>query len=197
MIFDSVDLRLGHGDRIGLIGPNGSGKTSLLRVIAGDQEIDDGKVVRAKGIRVGWLPQELVVAGGRSLRDFILSSVPGRTELDRELAEAEAALGAPGTDEELIEAAERVAELHERIDHFERFFGEHEALSILAGLGFQPGEEDRDLGELSGGWNSSAPTCCSSTSRPTTSTCRRLPGSRTSSRSGIAASCSSATIASS
>ena len=155
MIFDSVDLRLGHGDRIGLIGPNGSGKTSLLRVIAGDQEIDDGKVVRAKGIRVGWLPQELVVAGGRSLRDFILSSVPGRTDLDRELAEAERALGEPGpetTDEEMMEAAQRVAELHERIDHFERFFGEHEALSILAGLGFEPGEEHRDLGELSGGW---------------------------------------------
>ena len=44
------------------------------------------------------------------------------------------------------------AELHERIDHFERFFGEHEALAILAGLGFGPGDEKRDIGELSGGW---------------------------------------------
>ncbi len=152
MIFDSVDLRLGHGDKVGLIGPNGSGKTSLLRVIAGDQEIDDGKVVRAGGIRIGWLPQDLAVAGGRSLREFVLSSVPGRGELDRELASAEAALAAATEEEELIEGAARIAELHDRIDHFERFFGEHEALTILAGLGFQPGEEDRDLGELSGGW---------------------------------------------
>jgi ATP-binding cassette subfamily F protein 3 len=52
----------------------------------------------------------------------------------------------------MLEAAARVADLHEKIDHFERFFSEHEALAILSGLGFQPGEEDRDLGELSGGW---------------------------------------------
>jgi ATP-binding cassette subfamily F protein 3 len=152
MIFDALDLRLGHGDKIGLIGPNGSGKTSLLKVIAGDQEIDDGRVVRAKGIRIGWLPQELVVSGGKSLRDFIVTSVPGRVDLDRELLEAEADLNAGGSDDEMIEAASRVADLHEKIDHFERFFGEHQALSILAGLGFQPGEEDRDIGELSGGW---------------------------------------------
>src|SRR3569832_578382 len=59
LIFDSISLRLGHGDRVGLIGPNGSGKTTLLKIIAGDQEIDDGKVTRANGVRVGWLPQDI------------------------------------------------------------------------------------------------------------------------------------------
>src|SRR4051812_28529903 len=156
MIFDAASLRLGHGDRIGLIGPNGSGKTTLLKIIAGEQEIDDGQVTRANGVRIGWLPQDLSIAGGRSLIDMILSSVPGRAELDRRLAAAETdleELSRSGADEAaLLDAAEDIAELHDRIDHFERFFGEHEALAILAGLGFQPGEEDRDLGELSGGW---------------------------------------------
>jgi ATP-binding cassette subfamily F protein 3 len=155
MIFDAASLRLGHGDRIGLIGPNGSGKTTLLKIIAGDQEIDDGKVTRANGIRIGWLPQEISVAGGRSLIDMILSSVPGRRELDERLAGAEAALEAASetTDEaEMLDLAADIAELHDRIDHFERFFGEHEALAILAGLGFAPGDETRDIGELSGGW---------------------------------------------
>jgi ATP-binding cassette subfamily F protein 3 len=156
MIFDNVNLRLGHGDRLGLIGPNGSGKTTLLKIIAGEQEIDDGKVTRANGARVAWLPQDLAIAGGRTLIDMILSSVPGRKELDERLAAAEHAIehatkdGAP--EEELLDLAADVAELHERIDHFDRFFGEHEALAILAGLGFQPGEEHRDLGEFSGGW---------------------------------------------
>ena len=93
MILDAASLRLGHGDRIGLIGPNGSGKTTLLKIIAGDQEVDDGKVTRANGVRIGWLPQEISVAGGRSLIDMILSSVPGRAELDSRLAAAVWALG--------------------------------------------------------------------------------------------------------
>jgi ATP-binding cassette subfamily F protein 3 len=156
MIFDAASLRLGHGDRIGLIGPNGSGKTTLLKVIAGEQEVDDGKVTRANGIRIGWLPQDLAISGGRTLIDMILSSVPGRTELDGRLAAAEAELEAAartGADEAvLLDAAADIAELHDRIDHFERFFGEHEALTILAGLGFSPGEETRDIGEFSGGW---------------------------------------------
>src|SRR5215212_1832362 len=92
MIFDNIGLRLGHGDRIGLIGPNGSGKTTLLKVIAGEQEVDDGNVTRSNGVRIGWLPQDLAIAGGRSLIDMILSSVPGRSELDGRLAGAEAEL---------------------------------------------------------------------------------------------------------
>jgi len=156
MIFDAASLRLGHGDRVGLIGPNGSGKTTLLKVIAGEQEIDDGKVTRANGVRIGWLPQDISITGGRSLIDMILSSVPGRKELDERLAAAEAALEdatRSGAEEQtLLDLAGEVGELHERIDHFERFFGEHEALAILAGLGFQPGDEKRDIGELSGGW---------------------------------------------
>ncbi|HEU4612158.1 MAG TPA: ABC-F family ATP-binding cassette domain-containing protein, partial [Kofleriaceae bacterium] len=156
MIFDNVGLRLGHGDRVGLIGPNGSGKTTLLKVIAGEQEIDDGSVTRANGVRVGWLPQDLAIAGGRSLIDMILSSVPGRRELDERLARTEVALEQATKDgageDQLLELAGEIGELHERIDHFDRFFGEHEALAILAGLGFQPGDEKRDLAEFSGGW---------------------------------------------
>jgi ATP-binding cassette, subfamily F, member 3 len=156
MIFDAASIRLGHGDRIGLIGPNGSGKTTLLKVIAGEQDVDDGSVTRANGVRIGWLPQEISVAGGRSLIDMILSSVPGRADLDQRLAGAEAALEAAtsdGRDEAaLLDLAADISEIHERIDHFERFFGEHEALAILAGLGFGPGDERRDIGELSGGW---------------------------------------------
>jgi ATP-binding cassette, subfamily F, member 3 len=156
MIFDNVSLRLGHGDRIGLIGPNGSGKTTLLKIIAGEQEIDDGTVTRANGVRVGWLPQDLAIIGGRTLIDMILSSVPGRKDLDGQLAATEAALEQATKDgiseEELLDLAGQIGELHERIDHFERFFGEHEALAILAGLGFAPGDEKRDLKEFSGGW---------------------------------------------
>src|ERR1700712_3049518 len=119
MIFGDASLRLGHGDRVGLIGPNGSGKTTLLRVIAGQQEIDDGKVTRSNGIRVGYLPQEISVAGGRSLIDMILSSVPGRAELDGNLAAVEAAMEAAAVnpdlpEDTLLDLATQIGEIHER-----------------------------------------------------------------------------------
>jgi ATP-binding cassette, subfamily F, member 3 len=157
-IFDGISLRVSDHDRIGLIGPNGSGKTTLLRIIAGQQEVDRGDIQRARGTRIGYLPQELAVAGGVALLSFVLSSVPGRAELDRQLAECEADLEArtrataSPDDDALMSLAEQIADIHERIDHFERFFSEHEATRILAGLGFETRDHGRDLSEFSGGW---------------------------------------------
>ena len=157
-IFEGLSLRVSERDRIGLIGPNGSGKTTLLRIIAGRQEVDKGAVQQAKGSRIGYLPQELAVTGGRPLLDFVLSSVPGRTELDGQLAACEEKLaevserGGEDAEERMMELATAIADIHERIDHFERFFSEHEATRILAGLGFVTADHERDLSELSGGW---------------------------------------------
>jgi len=156
VIVDGLSLRVADADRIGLVGPNGSGKTTLLRIIAGEQAIDRGRIEKRRGIRVGYLPQDLAVEGGRSLRDFVVSSVPGRAEVDAELAACQTELAAASErdagEEEMIDLAGRIAELTERASHFEQFFSEHEALRILHGLGFADDEKDRDLGELSGGW---------------------------------------------
>jgi ATP-binding cassette, subfamily F, member 3 len=155
-IVDELDLRVAEGDRIGLIGPNGSGKSTLLKMLAGEQAPDGGKIILRKGARLGYLPQDLAVAGGRTLVDFVLASVPGRTDLDRQLAEAESELERAqresAGEEALSELAERLAALHERIGHFDEHFSEHEALRILAGLGFKTEDRTRDLGEFSGGW---------------------------------------------
>jgi ATP-binding cassette subfamily F protein 3 len=155
-IVDGLSLRVAEHDRVGLIGPNGSGKTTLLRIMADEQGIDRGRIDRRRGLRVGYLPQDLAIAGGVSLRSFVLSSVPGRAEVDAEHDAAEAELSAASArgagEAEMLELAERLADLTERASHFEQFFSEHEALRILAGLGFETWEFDRDIGELSGGW---------------------------------------------
>ncbi|MBK9072337.1 MAG: ABC-F family ATP-binding cassette domain-containing protein [Myxococcales bacterium] len=155
IIFDEVTLRLIAGDRIGLIGPNGSGKTTMLKVIAGTQELDEGKVTRLKGVRVGWLPQDIAVEGGKTLLQFVVEGVPGRSELHDALAAVETQLEAivNGDDVEAItDASIRISDLHEQLDHFERDYGEHQAYAIITGLGFRPGDEHRDLKEFSGGW---------------------------------------------
>ena len=203
-IVEHLGLRIADGDRIGLIGPNGSGKTSLLRLLAGHTQPDGGVIRARKGARIGYLPQDVHLDGGRTLRTFVRESVPGRAALEADMLEAEATLnalaaletthasrpagrraaseasegsreGAPtgftpggggagdspsdGTDDgqpeyedRMMEAAGRVGELHERMAHFDAYFGEHEALRILAGLGFKDSDLERDLSELSGGW---------------------------------------------
>ncbi|MCA9636110.1 MAG: ABC-F family ATP-binding cassette domain-containing protein, partial [Myxococcales bacterium] len=161
-IVDDLNLRIGEHDRIGLVGPNGSGKSSLLRMIAGDQGIDSGVIRCARGLRLGFLAQDIAPLAGVGLLDYVVSSVPGRAELDadvvaveEELLAAQARAEASGEEadqEEVMSLATRLAELHEQVQHFETHYTAHEAERILAGLGFRADESGRDLGELSGGW---------------------------------------------
>ena len=162
IIVDDLGLRLGEGDRIGLVGPNGSGKSSLLRMLAGEQIPDKGDLRFARGVRVGYLAQDIAPVTGIGLLDYVVSSVPGRAELDARVNAAEAELldaqeGAESRGEEVDEEsvmalAIRLAELHEELQHFETHYTPHEAQRILAGLGFCSDDGARDLSEFSGGW---------------------------------------------
>jgi ATP-binding cassette subfamily F protein 3 len=158
-IIADLGLRIGERDRIGLVGPNGSGKSTLLRVLVGEQYVDHGTVQRGRGVRIGYLPQDVTVADDRALLDYVCSSVPGRADLQRQLGEAEAEMDAlglaartPETESSMLELAGRIADLHEHINHSERFFTEHEAVQILGGLGFTQDDLPRHVSILSGGW---------------------------------------------
>ena len=154
-IVEDLNLRIAAGDRIGLIGPNGSGKTTILRLIANQQAADGGEVRSARGVRVGYLPQDIEVRGGLSLLSLVKSSVPGRATIERELIEAESIYQRTleqNDEPAIMDAATRLAELHERLAHFETAFSEYEAKRILGGLGFTEQDHARDTSELSGGW---------------------------------------------
>jgi ATP-binding cassette subfamily F protein 3 len=159
-IVEELDLRLAADDRIGLIGPNGSGKTSILRLLANQQQPDSGRIRLRRGLRLGYLPQDLTLDVDKPLLQFVVSSVEGREALDREIAECEAELDRVGnevsagtrTDDDLMEVAERMSDLHERATHYDLHYTEHEATRILAGLGFRIEDLQRPLSELSGGW---------------------------------------------
>jgi ATP-binding cassette subfamily F protein 3 len=155
-IAQGLDLRIAPGERVGLVGPNGSGKTSILRLIAREQQVDGGRLRIGQGMRVGYLPQDIVVESGLGVLDFVVSSVPGRAALEEEIthtgAELEKVAVEPGNEELASELAERLSELHERLHHFGVFFTEHQATRILAGLGFRTEDHTRPIRELSGGW---------------------------------------------
>ena len=164
-IVDELDLRLGNDDRIGLIGPNGSGKTSLLRMLAGEQAPDGGRVHLRGGLRLGYLPQDIELSGNKPLLEHVVSSVQGRDGLEASVREAEAELARAqeqaaeasdearaALDERMMEIAEQLSDLHERTAHYEMHYTEHEATRILAGLGFATSDLTRPLTEFSGGW---------------------------------------------
>jgi ATP-binding cassette, subfamily F, member 3 len=152
VLFDGASFAIGPHDRIGLVGPNGTGKSSLLRILAGQRSPDGGALVFRRGARLGYLPQDVSSLPEGTIVEAVLSSVPGRDALQSRLLATEAALAEAGSDGERMELSEALAELHDELAHFEEHFGRHRAERILGGLGFAPERLDRPTRTLSGGW---------------------------------------------
>src|SRR6266446_4158364 len=70
-LLEAVTLSVAPGEKVGLVGRNGSGKTSLLKILAGHQNADAGDVSRRRGLRIGYLPQEFELDDSRSVRENI------------------------------------------------------------------------------------------------------------------------------
>jgi ATP-binding cassette subfamily F protein 3 len=151
IILDGASFAIGHHDRVGLIGPNGTGKSTLMKIVAGRIEADEGEIQIVRNARAGYLPQELSELPPGSIIDGVLASVPGRTELTRRIELAETAVGT-AEGEEQLEIAGELADLHERLLHHDERYGRHRAEEILTGLGFPQAQLGRDARELSGGW---------------------------------------------
>ena len=112
-LFEDLNLRVGEEDRIGVVGRNGSGKSSLLRIIAGFGEPNAGAVRMARGLRVGYLPQEFDLDSGRSVIETVLSSVPGKADIECMLETVEQGLATTDDEDELMELSQKLADLHE------------------------------------------------------------------------------------
>ena len=84
VVFDGANWFVGRDERVGLVGANGSGKSTLLRIIAGIDHADDGVISSPKGTTVGYLPQDGLTAGGRTVLDEALDAFAEVVELERE-----------------------------------------------------------------------------------------------------------------
>ncbi len=151
-IFDGASVAVERRDRLGVVGANGSGKSTLLKILAGGIEPDGGRIVRAKGLRVGYLAQEHGDVGDGTLLEHVLARAPGRDTLALRVEEVQHALAEASDTDEQMALSEELADLVEALGALDKDFAPHRAKRILVGLGFALTDFERRVDEFSGGW---------------------------------------------
>ena len=146
VLFSRADLTVHAGQKVGLTGANGSGKTSLLALLRGELATDAGEVEIPSGIVIAHVAQE-TPADPRDAIEYVLDGDVGLRSLETDIAEAEYASADGGQ-----AAGARLGELHARFDAIDGYTARARAARLLAGLGFAPGEELRPVKSFSGGW---------------------------------------------
>jgi ATP-binding cassette subfamily F protein 3 len=152
ILLKDCSLQIGARDRVGLIGPNGSGKTTLFRMILGEESIDDGEILIAKGVKIGYLPQEVISFKGNVVLDEVLRSLTNITSLQDKMKVLEDELSSLENPKKQERLAKEYGKLQERYALLGGYGLEAEAKRILQGLGFKERDFNRLTNELSGGW---------------------------------------------
>ncbi|HEX8117202.1 MAG TPA: ATP-binding cassette domain-containing protein, partial [Pyrinomonadaceae bacterium] len=146
-ILSNVSLGLDSQDRVGVVGVNGSGKSTFLRLVAGEERPDAGRIIFAEGVTVGYLPQNPPFAAEATVLEAVFSASDARMRLLLDYERACAALAAGGVDEP--RALECVSELGRRLEASGAWELETNARTVLGRLGIN--DTDARMGTLSGG----------------------------------------------
>ncbi len=152
-VFRTINWHLKKGERVGLVGENGAGKSTLMRIIAGQMESDSGSIQATRGAVIGYLPQDAMTSGGRSLFAEVMRAFSYLRTLEEQLqglaAEMENAENVGGINDELLS---RYGHLQEEFRQKGGYAMEAEAGNVLYGLGFAMKDRERACSEFSGGW---------------------------------------------
>ena len=136
-LFENASATIPTGHKVGIVGRNGTGKTTLFKLIKGDLALDGGQIEVPSYFRIGGVEQE-APASQDSLLDTVLAADEERSSL---LAEAETA-----------QDASRIADIYQRLGDIDAYSAEARASAILAGLGFNFEAQQRPCHDFSGGW---------------------------------------------
>lgn len=153
-LFDSISFQLNKGDRVGLVGRNGAGKTTIMNLIAGLQKPDEGRIVKGDASDIGYLPQQMKHSGSRSLYEETMQAFGHILKLEKEIHNLTRQLS-ERTDYESDSYMKLIEKLGTQNDRFEIEGGNAIHADIektLIGLGFKPSDMDRSVREFSGGW---------------------------------------------
>ena len=151
-LFVDCELFIDPSDRIGLVGENGTGKTSLLKMLLGLESPNSGKISKPKGLRIGYLPQEVIELSGTSVLDHVTDVAQELKSIENEMNRISRELDRAEGGDTLLELAKHQGYLLERFNNLGGYQLESGAKKILSGLGFHEGDFNRPIESLSGGW---------------------------------------------
>ena len=148
-----VNWNIQPGKRAALIGPNGIGKTTLLRIIIGELEYSAGSVIKPKEYRIGYLPQEEISVKGTTVLETVMQGQKEITLLEKQMADLHDTLNTLAPDDAGREdILNRLGQMEHRYRALEGYHIDTLAKKILSGLGFREVDFSRSLTEFSGGW---------------------------------------------
>ena len=153
-LFKDISFLITPRDRIGLVGKNGAGKTTLLKLIVGEMKATSGSLSIPNDIRIGYLPQQMVIVDGRSVMAETLLAFRETVELKKEIDRLGQEI-AVRTDYESDSYINLITKLTDKTDHYNILGGsnlESQVEQTLTGLGFKRSDFERPTSEFSGGW---------------------------------------------
>ena len=133
VLLNRADLTVEKGERLALVGRNGTGKSTLLKLVAGDILPDDGSIWRAPGLKIGVLAQELPESSGLTIFDMVAQGLPEAGEL---LSEYDHLINDPDPD------MDRMATLQTRLEAIDGWSYHQRIDTVLTRLGLPPGAAD-------------------------------------------------------
>tara|TARA_B100000809_G_scaffold53446_1_gene48894 strand:+ start:1629 stop:3491 length:1863 start_codon:yes stop_codon:yes gene_type:complete len=140
ILFSNVSLIIHRDQRVGLVGANGSGKTSLFKIITGDIEVDQSSLSYPSKLRISYLEQE-VPATDEIAIDYVLSGDQKLIDIQNNILEAEK-----------NEQFESLGELYALYNSLDGYSSQSKAEKLILGLGFKKSDFKKSLNEFSGGW---------------------------------------------
>ena len=153
-LFEEITFRVGAGDRVGLIGKNGAGKSTMLKILAREQEYDEGQIARDKELNIGFLKQDIDFEQGRTVLEEAQQAFEEIKKLEKQIDDINHQL-ATRTDYESESYTQLIQDLSEITHTYEIIGGynyEGDTEKVLLGLGFQREQFDKLTETFSGGW---------------------------------------------
>jgi ATPase subunit of ABC transporter with duplicated ATPase domains len=147
-----TSFQLNPGEKVGLVGPNGSGKTTIFRMIVGEESPDGGEVSVPKRTTVGYFRQDVEAMSGRPVLDEAIAGSGRLGDLHHELIDLEHAMSDPARADAMEATLARFGEVQHEYQQRGGYELEARAREVLHGLGFDDAAIDGDVGALSGGW---------------------------------------------